>query len=807
MQRQRFLVLFLAATIGILALVPATAADEPPPGLSMDARAAFDGYFKFGEWLPVWVNLENSGPDLDAEVRVRLAGSWGTTTFASPVALPTGSRKRLPVYVLPNNYSHQLEVQLVAGGKVIHSQEVPINPRVNLTYMIGLIAPERGSIALLLGAALPGQNRPIELVDVALADLPTRVEGLRSLDCLILNDVDTSSLTPEQRETLESWVHQGGRLIVAGGAGARRTSAGLGESLLPVKLRTEQELDSLSGLATFAGGEPIRVPGPFLVATGDVTEGQTLSSQQGLPLVHERVLGSGSVDWIALDLDASPFNAWSGTTAFWERLLAPGATYPPWLPTDMSARQMQAGSMTYALSNMPAMDLPSVQGLAVLLAIYVLVVGPLNYLFLRWRKRLQWAWITIPLLTLLFAGGAFALGYVLRGSDLILNKLAVIGVHGDGSASIRGYVGLFSPSQRSYEVRMPGSYLLSPLSPDYNPWGPGGLPTSGEMVFLQGDPGQVRGMAVNQWSMQALMVEGNWPSFGQINGDLQLEGTAVTGKVRNDTGYQLVDAVLILGNTFVRLGNLPPGSQAAVKLDLATLTAQQFGPPISYRLFEDQLNKMGPSGPPREAQMKQTLVDSLFQQGGKFGPSAFATWDTGALQGLVLLAWLDEAPPEVQLSNRTPTQRATGLVYAPLSYRLPDESRVSLPPGMMVGTLLEMPQDGGMCGSPGTTGVYIGRGQAVIEFRLPLHGEIEVSQLNLSLRSDGGWWQSPEMAIYDWQASEWSPLGDVTLGTIALAGGDHLVSDDGRIRIQMAYERGGGGGCTFLDLGIDGTRE
>ena len=68
--------------------------------------------------MEMWVQLENSGPGLQAEIRIRVTGSWGATAFAVPVSLPTGSRKRIPIYVLPNNFSHALEVQLVAGNDV-----------------------------------------------------------------------------------------------------------------------------------------------------------------------------------------------------------------------------------------------------------------------------------------------------------------------------------------------------------------------------------------------------------------------------------------------------------------------------------------------------------------------------------------------------------------------------------------------------------------------------------------------------------------------------------------------------------------
>jgi len=786
--------------------VPVVAADGPPSGLAMEAEVAFDGYVKYGEWLPVWVHLENSGPDLQTEVRVHFPGRWGTVTFAAPAPLPTGSRKRIPIYVLPNNFSHALEVQLFEGGELLVSQEAPVSPEPNVSYFVGLVAPERGAMSLISGASLPGQRRPKVLIDLSPADLPDRLEGLRSFDCLILNDVDTTSLTPEQRVALGAWVHQGGRLVIGGGAGAMRTIAGLPDSLLPLLPRSLTEVDTLPGLADFAGAKAVRVPGPFVVATGESGEGRTLAAQDDLPLLRERAVGDGYVEFVALDLAVAPFDAWVGTTAFWEKLLSPNAAYPEWLPPDMSSRQMQSRQMTYALSNLPSLDLPSVRGLGVLLVLYVILVGPVNYFVLRWQKRLHWAWMTIPLITVAFSAGAFGLGYALRGTDLILNKVAVIGLQPDGTAGVSSYMGLFSPARQSYEIEVRGGGLLAPLNPDYDPWGASGGGKAGEMVFLQGDPGRVRGLAVNQWSMQTFMTEGVWADFGRMVSDLRIEGEDLVGVVRNETGHTLTDVVLVLSNRFVRLGDVPPGEQVPVMMNLSRLASERSGP-IGWRLFEEQFSQPGPGGPPREVQLKQTVVDSVFQQGGMFGPeSSFMPFGGGSSpQGLVLLGWIGEAPPDVRVDDRRPAQQTTALLYTSLSFRLPDEGSVSLPPGLIPGAVVEMPMEGGPCG-PDTTSVYIGRGQATFEFQVPQGvRDVQVEKLKLILGSDGGWGQPPDTAVYDWDAEAWTKLDDPVMGVNVFPDAVGLISDDGRVHVRLSSEGGHGGGCVYVELGLEGT--
>jgi hypothetical protein len=803
------LVLLVMSARNLVAPAWSAAPPSAPPGLKMEAKAAFAGYFKHGEWLPVWVGLENSGPDLEAEARVRVTGSWGATTYAAPALLPTGSRKRIPVYVLPNNFSHMLEVELVTDEGLLLAQQVPVDPQANINYLVGVIAPKRGALSFITGASLPGQGRPISLIDLPLGDLPERPEALHSFDCLILNDTDTSSLTPAQKTALKTWVRQGGRLVVGGGAGGSRTATGLPEALLPLMPGGVAEIEALPALADFAEGQAIRVPGPFVVTTGQDGQGRTLVAQDGLPLVREQAIGSGFVDSVALDLAVSPFDAWVGTTAFWEQLLSPGAAYPEWLPPDVSDRQLKAGQMAYALSRLPALDLPSIRGLSLLLITYVLLVGPINYLVLGWRKRLHWAWVSVPLMTVAFSAGAFGMGYALRGSDLILNKIAVIELQQEGTASVASYLGLFSPTRQSYEIEVQGRGLLSPLNPEYDPWGGGGANTGSEMIFVQGEPGFVRGLTVNQWSMQAFMTERVLPDFGRIESELQVNREALTGAVRNETAYAVSDALLVWGDHFARLGDLRPGQEVAVTMDLPDLPDLGFGQPLSIRLVEEELKQSGSGDPPPEAELKRMIIESVFEQGGRFGSTApgFGLGGTaGSHRGLALLGWLNEAPPEVRVAGRTPTHQTTALLYAPVPVHLSDRGDISLPPGLLPGRLVEMPEEGTTCG-PGTAALWLERGHAIFEFQLPdeIQG-IQAERLSLLIGAEGGgWWQPPDLAVYDWDAETWINIDEAVVGVNAVTDAAGTISETGLIHVRLASEANRGG-CLYVELGMEGTQ-
>ncbi len=792
----------------------ATSTPLPTPAVSvtnssveMIATPAFSGYFKYGEWLPIWVELNNSGFDLQSEIQVQIV-SASTLVFTTPVELPAGARKRLPIYILPNNFSRQVVVELVSQNDLLASYQISLNPQPAITYLVGVLNPDRGALALLETIQLPGQTRPIKIVDLNISELPEQYEGLRSFDLIIINRTDTSSMTPEQSHALETWVRRGGRLVLGGGVDAAVVLAGLEFSPISSTGLSVEEIDTLPGLETYVGDErPIRVPGPFVVARVPEAEARLVASQADLPLVLEWTLDEGFLDFIALDVSSAPFDAWNGTTPFWEKLLAPGAAYPTYAPPDISARQQFASGIVYPLSNLPMLDLPSIKGLALLLAVYILLVGPINFWILRRKNRLHLAWVTIPAITLVFSAASFGLGNALHGTDIFINKIAVIQLEPSGRARVDSYIGLFSPAQRAYEVKIYSSGLLSPLSPYYDPWmssPPGGMSESRQITLVQGDPAIVRGLSVEQWSMQSFMSEGASMEFGPIRADLSLENDHLRGVIANNSSYDLTDAMVILGQKFQRLGDLSKGASAEIDVDLVASSQSNFGAPISYKLFEREMSGLnGP--PPRQIEVKRAIVENLLERTPPY-ISAKQPSRAGMLnQSPLLIAWLDQAPPRVEVAGAEPAQQTTAVVVLPLNYNLPESGKIAIPPGLIPGELIEIPREGGSCGMPGTTAVYLVRGEAVFEFTLPPEAQnIRAQTLKINLNTDAGFFTPPGLEIYNWTDSSWMQVRGVGQGLNLAAVAPGLISDDGRIRLRLSGENLQY--CYFLDLGVEGSR-
>jgi hypothetical protein len=784
---------------------PNWASAQTGHNLTIQAEAAFEGVYKFGEWLPIWVDISNAGADLEVELQVRIEQPNSSVTFALPVSLPAGAHKQVPIYVLPNNYSQELAVDIVSAEGLLETVTVEVEPIVNLEYLIGVIAPEREGLAFLSNIQLPGNSiRPIRVVEFQVDQIPERIEGLASFDSLIINDTDTSRLTPQQLETLLDWVERGGRLIIGGGAGAQQTLGGFGDDFLPFTPHSLRQVDPMPALAEFAGAEANQSSRPVSLVDGDVVAGSIIASVDEYPLIVEQTQGQGYMDVITIDVAAAPFSEWLGTTSFWERLLTPGSLYPANAPPDMSPRQLMSNAIVYPLTNMPSLDLPSVRGLGIMLIAYVILVGPFNYLALRRLKRLHFAWLTIPGLTIAFSIGAFSMSYLMRGSDLLLNKISILVMRPGQSMQVSSYLGLFSPAQQRYEVEVDGGGLIGPFTVQYDPWQFSGGLSVPDGVFVQGDPARVRGLPIEQWSMQSFMTEGQWDQLGEVTSELTVLGNQVSGWIENRTSEVIESAHLVFMGTVQSVGDLEPGQRAEVDFSLQAL--EPYGSTLSWQLVQYDFSGDYYDAAWREIERRQGILDAVFGNPGAYGPGAGMAQFGVDANGVFVVGWLGEAPPYVEVGGQPVSERTTALLIADLGFEFSPAGEIYLPTGTIPGTLVVTSQEASWCGMR-STNAYLPGGTVMFEYRLPeALDSLELSSLHFNLETDGARTPGYTVEFYNWTADEWEAIDQPHFGLNVISQAGPYINGDGMIRAQLSVGENSWG-CWSLDLGIDGYRD
>ncbi len=142
------------------------------------------------------------------------------------------------------------------------------------------------------------------------------------------------------------------------------------------------------------------------------------------PAVMRHGVGLGRVTFVAFDLDQSPFREWTDRPRLVARLLGPllgeqDPTGPQWASENTSVESQGVpdllGQLRVALDQFDRVRLVPFSLTAGLIAVYLLLIGPLDYWWLKRKRRMEWTWLTFPLIVLAFLGLVAGLAYAWKG--------------------------------------------------------------------------------------------------------------------------------------------------------------------------------------------------------------------------------------------------------------------------------------------------------------------------------------------------------------------------------------------------------
>ncbi|MEP7358019.1 MAG: hypothetical protein ABI847_12305, partial [Anaerolineales bacterium] len=646
------LLLFLGLLSGPSLLQAAPPAQASP--VTLAARAGFDGYYKEQRWLPVRITVGNDGPDLQGTLQIstdRSAGGGAVVVVSRAVDLPTQSRREVFLYVPVEGFLSSVKVSLISNQREVAAQTVRLQQAGAGDILYGLLAGS-GTAYNVLADVDPISGSSF-VAHLEAADLPPQSYAWHALDVLVISDVDTGVFTPEQRAALAGWVAAGGRLIVAGGPTWQKTAAGVG-ALLPLAPAGTTNLPATAGLAEFAQSQP--AAGPAVAATGALSPDATVLLRAGdLPLIVTRRIGFGQAIFLAIDPAFDPLSAWPGLEGLFRNLLSGTAQRPSWasgLRNWFAARD--------AVDALPGLNLPSALQVCGFLGLYILFVGPLNYIILRRLKRRELAWLTVPILVVVFSLGAYLTGYQLRGGQPTLHRLAVVQVWPDSAfARVDGLVGLFSPRRAQYDLSFGEGFLARPMPSDAF-----GTSVSSSFFVEQADVTRISAVKMEIGAVEPFVVQGQMaapPFESQLSLEVGSSGLLLQGTLTNRSSLTLVDAVLLAPGGVQRIGDLAPGASVTINLPLTDARANA-APPNDILPAQAAVGLLLPQGYVPPSSYDSTIDDILGntyyyndrQQFRRYSLlSAVVDSYGGSVRGngVYLAGWTSETPLTAQVVN------------------------------------------------------------------------------------------------------------------------------------------------------------
>jgi hypothetical protein len=762
----------MAAALSSLAASTAEAATDP---VSITVKVGYSGFAKAGQWMPVAIDLTNKGQDVDGTLEVSTTAlsngpPIGPAIYTTHVSLASGATKHLKTYVIADQAPSPVSVRLVQNGQVVASGGSTGGTAT--TTLIGVLSDL--PTALDSFAAVHPGSVSATVVHLSLEDMGDSALLLRAFDLLAIDDFATDSLTAAQRGAITDYVHNGGALVLGTGASWRKTLAGVSSTLMPMTIDGTATLNSVAAL-----GQLSRVE----VATGALNAGASAwLAEGGKPLVAERFVGGGLVTLATFDWNQEPVAGWSGANVLLRQILvrtlfssgsAQTSGFNSGFGPSGGSISLRSMSLSQVLGNLPALDLPSLVLIGLLVVAYVLLVGPVNYLALRALHRRALAWVTLPLIAILASVGAFGAGLFTKGQSVQTNQVSIIHLQaGWDRAYAESYTGVLAPTRGDYQVNVAGARpWVGPISSFSNGYGP-----SSAVIRVNADNNSILMPGMTAFVLRGFATEGVVDA-PQLVATAKLVNGKLTGTIQNNSNLRFTDLVVLAGDGYQVISGLAPGAGATFSVTPKPSNPYA-GPPAYMSIYGNYFGGPPPSqttDADRQNLVKSSIL-SLVAGGGFNGISTTIS--------PMVVAWTQQPSEQITVEGAHPRSTAESAVVIPLAIGAIGAG--SVPAGIVMSRFTDI-EGTTQNGPPGA--VFMQSGTATYDFtpRLAPGTHLTAAGLDSTSQSPKGGafpGQSLSAEGWDWSQSAWVPVTYTPLGTSTLPAAV-VNSSSGEVRIRV----------------------
>ena len=553
------------------------------------ARAkSYDAFSIDAEVLPsdkntydIRLTVENKGEDWEGVVRAEPnEGYKKPTAYDTALSLPQGSKKQfmvsIPVNGLESSDGTVTVTLLDRNGTEIQEEifsRILVGQMQSLT--MGILSDAYADLTYLDmgGGELYFYNDlyPIKLKELQQGSLE---DELSSLTFLVIDQYNTDILTSDERQAIENWNLSGGVLILGTGAYAEDTLSGFDGGYLGINYYEIPEPED--------GDEESENTGTYV----DLSQLTTVeldvytNRYSGIYCDYESgiwygSMGSGSVCALTYSLAElgreGVFNWSSAQEEFVERMLDEAGNYSS-LRYSSSSGYDDNG---WYILNMLGMvgNSNSILNFGILKAIviiYVIFVGPILYLILRFLKRRELYWFIVPATAVM---GILIVFFAGRGFEVVSTKVYSVTMKNLSDNGPAGaYLYCYDANRKEWNLKLADDCEYA--GPLYNTAYPDNTNDDSYFYHIQreGDTFYV-GIDPDSNFEDSYFYVGKDSSGDGVEGsivvqDLEIDSIGISGTIVNDTNRDMdYVAVISHDNLLYIYENFPVGAYFDLQSD------------------------------------------------------------------------------------------------------------------------------------------------------------------------------------------------------------------------------------------------
>lgn len=498
--------------------------------------------------------------------------------YGEDISLAAGEAKTFNFTLANLTANGKVNVSILnENEKVLYSEQDAITvDSSGMKTTIGVLSDDYSALNYFDGMAMQlgnygGVTSTLELTQDS---LPADSFALSILHYIIIDNFDTAHLSDEQYAALKEWVNNGGILVLSLGPNYQNVLHKFSDDFVSGRIGNLEKKD-----ITWE---------ELILESVDAVDAEVLDAKEMTTFSTDKTafkknVGAGAVVVLSYSLGMEPMNSFSGKQTVASLLIRSAATEQT---ESVLCGTNNAGFNNYG-NNLASYanntKKPSVLLYAILLIVYVLLVGPILYFILKAMKKREKIWLAIPTVACMFTGIIYLTGFLYQVKTAMVNTCDIISLDGNTKRE-RVQMNIICPKARRYQIDFGGGYsgyYNDMYEYNYSMFGTPGEDTSSYMLKKKGDGMEIiidSSKAFKENNLVAAKTSEN--DIGSIDFDLKCYTTGFEGTVTNNTNYDLINVVVNFENYLYQAGDLKKGEQ--VKIDKSKIFQS-----MSYGTFDN----------------------------------------------------------------------------------------------------------------------------------------------------------------------------------------------------------------------------
>lgn len=421
------------------------------------------------------------------------------------------------------------------------------------------------------------------LVGVGVEDLPPDWRAYMDVELIVVEGNTLEGLNKEQKENILKWLELGGRMIIVGDEDLSRQIGEFTASLLP--LRNVKKVTLPHPPSAF-----LNTPIPPKDITTTIYSGFPVGKvdlyENGYPLIVERSIGWGNVQYWAFQPWSPPFNDWQGMPLI---LPSPSSKRPTWW----------IGWDNFPYGGLEEWNLfpASIEGLGkisfkvVLLfsLIFTYILVPSLYITLRIKRKTSAYWLSSLICVLLVSLAIFLYGWVTKEHQTVVKELSLTHFYPNvDNVNQIGIVGIYSPLTRRFSLLFERKdTMLNELDTCGEPQG---------FFYVENGKKVAEDLRVPRWGIRTYEYCDWRKGRSPIEAEFSLEGNLIKGWLKNKESKPVKNLLLVFGQKAYSIGDIEGGERKELSIDIEkskSLIGMKFGT-LFFPL--EELMKRTPAG-------------------------------------------------------------------------------------------------------------------------------------------------------------------------------------------------------------------